>query len=197
MDAPRCTGLALGDPPAAWAALGFVVRDRLLHLGGVTLHLTGRGGGILGWQLDPPAPRHLDGLPHVEVPDTPAVEHPNGVDAVDHLVVATDDHDRTAAALAQHDLHPRRTVDGARGDTATRYRFTLLGTCLLEVIGPVEPAGDGPARFVGLALTAPRLDGLTDLTGPARPAIQPGRQIVTLPRDAGLGVPVAVLTPRP
>lgn len=203
-------GLTVGDAPRVWEALGFVVRDGRVRLGGVTVHLdpSEPGGGLVGWTLDPAPAGDLDGLAHVPgdaVPPPPAAPsppdppaHPNGVRGVDHVVVATGDHERTAAALATHGLHPRRTVDGARGDTATRYRFWLLGTALLEVVGPVEPRPDaGPARFVGLALVADDVDGFGELAGTPRAAVQPGRRIVTLrTEELGGSLPIAVLTPR-
>ena len=34
-----------------------------------------------------------------------------------------------------------------------RQTFFRLDEVILELIGPAEPAGDGPARFFGLALT--------------------------------------------
>lgn len=206
---PVLRGLVLGDGPAPWRALGFdPVGDRL-HLGGVTLHLTGAGGGLLGWWFDRPVGT-LDGLPDaaaepapaaapggLATSDVPAARHAAGPVVVDHVVAATADHERTAAALAGVGLATRRTVDAARGDAGTRYAFTLLGTCLLEVIGPREPAGADPARLVGLALAAPDLDAFAEVaTGPPRAAVQPGRRIVTVRREVGLGVPLAVLTPR-
>lgn len=205
-------GLTVGDDPAVWDQLGFAVHGGRVHLGGVEVRLDGAraGGGLLGWTLDPSPAGALDGLPHVAsdvaspsvsastTSSSPDPVHPNGITGVDHVVVATGDHDRTAAALAGHGLHPRRTVDGARGDTATRYRFYLLGTCLLEVIGPTEPRADaGPARFVGLALVADDLERLGDHAGTPRAAVQPGRRIVTLRTEPlGGSLPIAVLTPR-
>ncbi|WP_348246498.1 hypothetical protein, partial [Salmonella enterica] len=61
--------------------------------------------------------------------------HRNGITAVDHVVVGTPDVERTLQALAGIDLHPRRRVDGIRGGDRA-YAFLLLGTCVLEVIGP-------------------------------------------------------------
>lgn len=194
-------GLTVGDDPSVWERLGFTVEHGEVRLGGVRVHLTGTGGGLRGWTLAPAPSGDLDGLPQVEGVGSPAggpVAHPNGVTGVDHVVVATDDHDRTVAALAASGLHPRRTVDAVRGDHGTRYGFWLLGTCVLEVIGPVpaRPA-PGPARFSGLALVADDLDRLGPHAGAAKAAVQPGRRIVTL-RTAEVGgtVPLAVLTPR-
>ena len=113
-------------------------------------------------------------------------------------MVASPDVDRTTAALASVGIHPRRTLDGVRGDVDVRYRFFLAGTCVIEVVGPTRPDPDSagqPARFAGLAFTAPRVDGFGELASSPRAAVQPGRMIVTL-RAPGISVPVAVLTPR-
>ncbi len=89
------------------------------------------------------------------------------------------------------------------GSGAGTSPFVLLGTCVLEVIGPREhdPARTpAPAAFVGLAFVAPDLDvvaGLDGVAGEPRDAMQPGRRIVTLrTREHGVSVPVALLTPR-
>jgi hypothetical protein len=202
--APRLTGLVVGDDPAAWAALGLPVVGDRVTVGGVTVRLVGSGGprGVLGWELDPRVTQVVDGL-------APADAHGPGEDpgpapgrgyvvvALDHLVVATPDIARTIAALAGIGLEPRRTIDAVRGDAGVRYAFVLLGTCVLELIGPSEPAGPDPAIFGGLAFTAPDLEVFTEVTGPPRPAIQPGREIVTLrTHDHDVSVPIAVLSPR-
>jgi hypothetical protein len=202
------TGLVVGDAPGSWAALGLPVVGDRCTVGGVTIHLVGDGGprGILGWEFDPPLDAEVDGLPNAtDVAGgtdlaTRAASTGRGyaVVAVDHLVVATPDVERTTEALTAVLGDPRRTVDAARGDVGTRYRFWLLGTCVLELIGPVDPSGDGPAHPVGLAFTAPDLGVFAEVAGDPRPAVQPDRTIATLrTRDHHVSVPLAVLTPRP
>ena len=202
----RLVGLTVGDEPDAWRSLGFAVTEDRLTLGGVTLHLVGagQGRGVLAWSTDPPLPDDVDGLAHVPAPAPVAgTTHRNGVTDVDHVVVGTPHVRRTLDALAEHDLHARRVVEGLRGDERT-YAFVLLGTCLLEVIGPREhdpSRTPGRAAFVGLALVAEDLDALGRMEGVAgdpRPAVQPDRHIVTLRASAhDVSVPLAVLTPRP
>jgi hypothetical protein len=206
-DPRRLTGLVVGDDAAAWRDLGLPVVGDRLTVGGVTLRLAGSDGarGVLGWQLDPPVRDVVDGLSPADAigpTDVPADRTTNGsgdaVVALDHLVVATPDVDRTTAALAAVGLTHRRTVDAPHGDIGVRYRFLLLGTCVLELVGPAEPAGTAPAIFGGLAFTAPDLDVFTEVTGPPRAAIQPGRRIVTLRTEQhDVSVPIAILTPRP
>lgn len=205
--ARRLVGLTVGDRPDAWRALGFDVTGDRLTVGGVTVHLVGDDGarGILAWSLDPPPDADdLDGLAHRAAPAPVAGgAHVNGVTAVDHVVAGTPHVRRTLGALATVGLEPRRVAEGLQGDDRA-YAFVLLVSCVLEVIGPAhhDPGRTpAPAAFVGLAFVASDLGPVSALDGVAgtpRPAVQPGREIVTLrTRDHDVSVPVAVLTPRP
>jgi hypothetical protein len=200
-------GLRVADPPEVWTTLGFHVADGRVVVGGVTVELTTEGtGGVRGWRLDPPWDAPIDGLAPVdEGGRTPAASdpaddepglHPNAATALDHVVVASPDVERTTAALGAAGIEPRRTIEGARGDRDVLYRFFLLGTCVLELIGPRTPDGDGRARFVGLAFTTTAIDELGAIAGEPRPAIQPGRRIATVRRHVGSTVPIAFLSPR-
>ena len=65
-----------------------------------------------------------------------------------------------------------------------------------ELIVEVAQTG-GPARFWGVTVTVPDVDALAGpLLGSPRPAVQPGRRIVTVARAAGLSVALAFITPR-
>jgi hypothetical protein len=59
----------------------------------------------------------------------------------------------------------------------------------------------GPARLWGISFLVPDLDAtaaaLGDLLGTPRDAVQPGRRIATLRREANLGPAVAFMTPGP
>jgi hypothetical protein len=189
-------GLVIADDPAAWRELGVAVDGDVLQLGGVAIRLAGRGAGegITGWFV-----RGLesDVLPGTEPIAEPAAgEHPNGVVAIDHVVATTQDMRGTMAALAAAGLHARRVRDVPGGEQS--QAFYVLGTALLELAGPVQD-GQG-ARFWGLTLVADDLDGLAerlgDRVGAVKDAVQPGRRIVTLRREAGLSLPVAFMTPR-
>lgn len=202
----RLTGLRVGADPEAWRRADFHVARRIVSVDGVTLLLAdpAEGTGVRGIALHPSVDGPIDGLATFPGPAESAspADHPNGVTALDHLVVVTPDLERTTAALAAIGVHPRRSVAGLRGDAETTFRFFLLGTCVLELIGPTpgasRAASSGPAEVVGLAFTTARIDDLGDLAPPPRPAVQPGRRITTLDHhDLGLGVPVALLSPRP
>ena len=189
--------IVLGDPPEAWQALGFTVADGVVALGGVRIRLGGAGEGIVGWSLRGlgGGTLDLDGLPTSasEVPPAAARGHALGAVAIDHVVALTPDFDRTLAKLRAAGLDYRSTRDAGGG---FRQAFFVLGPCLLELGGPAE----GEVRFWGLTLVVEDLDAaaalLGDRLGRVKDAVQRGRRIATLRREAGLGVPVALMTPR-
>ena len=189
--------IVLGDPPEAWQALGFTVADGVVALGGVRIRLGGAGEGIVGWSLRglPAAGADLDGLSTSasEAPPAAAHGHVLGAVAVDHVVALTPDFDRTLAKLRAAGLDYRSTREAGGG---FRQAFFVMGPCLLELGGPAE----GEVRFGGLTLVVEDLDAaaalLGDRLGRVKDAVQPGRRIATLRREAGLGVPVALMTPR-
>ncbi|HEY5260518.1 MAG TPA: hypothetical protein VIJ33_00220 [Solirubrobacteraceae bacterium] len=218
-DAPATTiaEIALADNPARWEALGFIASDGVVQLGGVRVRLAGddagRGArrGILEWSLGGITSRELDGLPTTQssLPAPPAApEHPNGVLAIDHVVVMSPALDRSVQALQAAGLDLRRIREQPTPAGAPRQAFFRLGEVILEVAQEPEqvlekrPDGTGgPARFWGLALLTGDLDRavarMAEHVSEIRPAVQPGRRIATLRRSAGLAVPVALMSRAP
>jgi hypothetical protein len=149
----------------------------------------------------------VDGLPtgHGAPPSMPAPPggHPIGASVIDHVVVVTPDLARTIAAIeAGLGLPLLRTRDAGSAGASMRQAFFRMGEVVLEVVGGSEPDPDGgPARFYGIAITVEDLDGAVeragDRIGRAKPAVQRGRSIATFSKDAGLGVPVALMSPSP
>ena len=78
-----------------------------------------------------------------------------------------------------------------------RQAFFVIGPCLLELGGPAE--AERPWLW-GLTLVVEDLDAAAELLGArlgqVKDAVQPGRRIATVGREAGLGVPLALITPR-
>jgi catechol 2,3-dioxygenase-like lactoylglutathione lyase family enzyme len=202
--------LLIADSPDAWRAAGFHVEGDLCLVGSVRLRLAGPGSarGIVGWSVRGLVTLDLDGLPGAvsesPLPPLAVAPHPNGVSAVDHVVVLTPDIDRTTAVLRDAGFDLRREREGPTPGGSTRQSFFRMGEVILEVVE--APAGtriaedrDGPARLWGISFLVEDLDRTADaldgLLGEPRPAVQPGRRIATLRKEAGLGPAIAFMTP--
>ena len=207
---PTLDELTVADLPAAWSAVGFEVEGDTCVVGGVRINLAGSdaGKGLAGWSLRGVESTELDGLATTRSDREPSAEvpvHPNGVVALDHVVAITPALERTVAALEGAGLDLRRIREEPTPAGAPRQAFFRLGASILEVVQEpqeaIERGGgvDRPAFFWGLAFLAPDIDatvaGLDDRVSEVRAAIQPGRRIATLRRSAGLGLPVALITP--
>jgi hypothetical protein len=199
---PELIGLDVAADPDAWHVLGFAVDDDdVCAVDEVAIRLGCAGRKISGWALaGVPSGVEVDGLPTVP-PSRPAppASHANGTVAVDHLVVMSPDPDRTITALAARGVEPRRQRHTDQYGPPFTQTFFRLGRPILELIGPAEPAGSEPARFYGIAFTVDDLDRtaglLGDRLGRIKDAVQPGRRIATLRREAGAGIPLAFMSP--
>lgn len=192
--------LAVGSAPSAWERIGFALRDGGITVGATTIRPTGDGDGIEGWTLAGVEDVALDGLAtHVVDPPPPAPpvpDHPNGALRIDHVVVRTPSLDRTVAALDDAGLELRRTREAGGG---IRQGFVWVGDTILELVEAPDADPAAPASFWGLVVVVGDLDRAAvvagDALGRVRDAVQPGRQIATVRESAGVGVPLAFMTP--
>jgi hypothetical protein len=131
--------------------------------------------------------------------------HANGVTAIDHIVLATPDTARTFETLEAAGFALRRVRDAGTAQRPLRQGFFLFADALLEVVGPPAPGtaaagASDPASLWGITLVAGDIAAAAASFGAtlsaARPAVQPGREIAVVAREAGLGVRVALMTPR-
>jgi hypothetical protein len=205
--APTLDELTIADPPEAWRAAGFEPDGDLLEVGSVRLRLAGPGSrrGIVGWSLRDLDATELDGLPTAASERAPVKgrPQPNGVVAVDHVVAFSPDLDRTTAALREGGLDFRRLREEPTPGGAPRQAFFRLGEVILEVVQAPEDTRiaanpDGPLRLWGISFGVEDLDAtaalLGEKLGEPRDAVQEGRRIATLRREAGLGPAVAFMS---
>jgi hypothetical protein len=165
----------------AWAAAGFLVEQDRMRIGHVEFRIGVGNEGIAGWTL-------------AETTTVEPAEHPNGSTLLDHIVVFTDDPERTTLAYADLGLEARRVREVGNGTTQTFFR---AGEVIVELVGPI-PNLTGE-RFWGLATTVADIDAcaalLGDRLGRVKDAVQPGRRIATLRHEAcGLTVPIAFMS---
>lgn len=219
MSAPgQIVELRVAARPGPWAEAGFAVDGERLQLGATTIRFVDAEqgpprGAIIGWTLADVAGDDFDGL-ETELLAEPsggrsngAVPHPNSARTIDHVVAFTADLERTVAAFERSGVRCRRLREPGEPDAGPgpplRQAFFRLGETLAELVElPAEKVGSADrARFWGLTAVLDDLDAavaeLGDRAGPITDAVQPGRRIATIRREAGLGLPVALITPRP
>lgn len=194
----------MGGSAAPWAALGLTFRpDSTATVGSVLLRVdsSAPGGlhtvGLLDVTVD-----DIDGAPvHASAPPRPAPadSHPLGAVRFDHVVLMTPALERTCAAVEAATGAPLRRV---REAGPVRQGFFRLGEVILELVQPPQPVGPGQrdaACWWGVVIVVEDLDAACSRLGPEvigapRPAVQSGRAIATVRDEAGLGVPLALMS---
>jgi catechol 2,3-dioxygenase-like lactoylglutathione lyase family enzyme len=213
MTAVTIDSITVADPPESWAAAGFRVEGDVCRVGSIDVRLAGHGAGkgLVGWSLRGVANTDLDGLGTTLAPEPPeppeppapdaAEPHPNRTVRIDHVVAFTPDRERTVAALERAGLDLRRLRDEPTPAGGGFQAFFRLGESILEVIEapPGSPVPeDAPARLWGLAFLVDSLEEtqrvLGDRLGEPRDAVQPGRRIATLRKEAGLSFGCAFMS---
>jgi len=190
---PVLTRLDLPGATACWEALGFSISSGKLRVGQVVCHL---GASETSWGFDRPdvlisdvAAAAVSPQSALEVP-TPTT-HANGAFKVDHIVLASDDPRGTKSQLESFGF----VAKGARivGDPGAESSQTFFwsGELLLELVGPADGAGtEVPrARIWGVTFVVGRL------VSQQRAAVQSGRKIAIVSKDAGVGLEVAFMSP--
>jgi len=204
--------LTIAGDPEAWRSIGLTVTlDGVVALIGTSLRIVAPGAsdhsgdttvpGIVGWALSgiEPNVESIDGLVTEVVDAGPPsfADHSIRASGLDHVVVLTDDLERTSAAIADATACELRRI---REIGSMRQGFHRIGRggLIVELVSRPEVV-EGPATFWGVVINVDDLDVACELLGPARvggpkDAVQPGRRIATLRDEAGLGLPVALMT---
>ena len=103
--------------------------------------------------------------------------------------------ERTIDDLEGQGIELRRIREGETGMGTYRQAFFRVGRPILEVV-----EADDPVRFWGITFTTADIDAAAELLGErlgrVKDAVQPGRRIATVRKEAGLGLPVALISPK-
>jgi hypothetical protein len=198
----RVEWLTIGGDAMRWRALGLTVGgDGLVPFLFASLRIVDGEPGVQGWALSgiDPAIRDIDGLPTTVVDASPPAiaQHANGAVELDHVVVLTGSLERTCGAIADATSAPLKRVREL-GDTRQGFHRIGRGGLIVEVVERGE-VGDDAASFWGVVINVSDLDAALDLAGPelvgpAKDAVQSGRRIATVRNEAGLGLPVAMMS---
>lgn len=200
----RLVALRVGGALTPWQAIGLTFDEFTCTLADVDVVVSGETPGLHGWTIDIGRDEiiEIDGIQTTLVSGTqprPSLSTigRQKVIGLDHVVVNTDDIDRTTqaitAALAVEVRRERQLGNGAV------QRFHKLENTIIEVVTGPHITQPG-ASLWGMVASVDDLFELAeelgdDVTSPPKKATQPGRYISTVRGSVGLGVPFALMTP--
>jgi hypothetical protein len=200
----RLVALHVGGALTPWQAIGLTFDDFTCPLADVDIVVSGETPGLHGWTIDIGRDDvvDIDGIRTTLVSGSqprPSLSRigRQKVIGLDHVVVNTDDIDRTTQAItAALGLEVRRERQLGNGAV---QRFHKLDNTIIEVVTGPHITQPG-ASLWGMVASVDDLFDLTEelgenTTSPPKKATQPGRYISTVRGSVGLGVPFALMTP--
>lgn len=200
----RLVALHAGGQRSPWQSIGLTCDDATCLLSDVRLSFSGNDAGLTGWTIssDKDDVVSVDGIPTTLVSQFPS--HPiqstigsQRIVGLDHVVVNTDDIDRTCSAITEVlGVEVRRERQLGNGAV---QRFHKLENTIIEVVSGPHVTTPG-ASLWGMVVS---VDDLFDyceevgdaVTSPPKKATQPGRYISTVRSSVGLNIPFALMTP--
>jgi hypothetical protein len=200
----RLVALHVGGALTPWQAIGLMFDEHTCTLADVDIVVSGESPGVHGWTIDIGRDEiiEIDGIRTALVSGTtprPSLSTigRQKVIGLDHVVVNTDNIDRTTRAItAALGLEVRRERQLGNGAV---QRFHKLDNTIIEVVSGPHITQPG-ASLWGMVASVDDLFDLAeelgdDTTSPPKKATQPGRYISTVRGSVGLGVPFAMMTP--
>ena len=200
----RLVALHAGGSREPWQKLGLSFVEDSCQLANVVLTVSAQPLGLHGWTIctETDAVVEIDGISTTLVSSAPEPsEHSligrQRIVGLDHVVVNTDNLDRTCSAIESVlGLEVRREREVGNGVV---QRFHKLDNTIIEVVTGPHISTPG-ASLWGMVASVDDLFDLAeelgeDITSVPKRATQPGRFISTARGSLGLGVPFALMTP--
>lgn len=189
---------------SSWESIGLRFDGFSCYLADVALEIHEGPPSLVGWTIsgDRPGVYDIDGIATKVVAPTQSrvASSPCGnevITGLDHVVVTTDNLDRTCDALCRHlGMEVRRERDAGKGVV---QRFIKLSNTIIEVVTGPHVTTQG-ASLWGMVISVDNMENWARQYGPEvtsvpKQATQPGRLISTVRSSVGLGIPFAVMTP--
>lgn len=200
----RLVALHVGGALTPWQAIGLTFDASTCPLADVDIVVSGENPGLHSWTIDVGRDEtiDIDGIrTHLISGTSPSrtssLIGTQRVVGLDHVVVNTDDINRTTEAItAALGLEVRRERQLGNGVV---QRFHKLENTIIEVVSGPHVKEPG-ASLWGMVASVDDLFDLAEslgegITSPPKKATQPGRYISTVRGSVGLGVPFALMTP--
>ena len=200
----RLVALHVGGALTPWQAIGLMFDEHTCPLADVDIVVSGETPGLHGWTIDIGRDEiiEIDGIRTTLVSGTtprPSLSTigRQKIIGLDHVVVNTDNIDRTTEAMtAALGLEVRRERQLGNGAV---QRFHKLDNTIIEVVSGPHITQPGASLWGMVASVDDLFDLAEELgentTSPPKKATQPGRYISTVRGSVGLGVPFALMTP--
>jgi hypothetical protein len=200
----RLVALHVGGALTPWQAIGLTFDELTCPLADVDIVVSGESPGLHGWTIDIGRDDviEIDGIRTTLVSGTKPRPSSSTIGeqkviGLDHVVVNTDDIDRTTQAItAALGLDVRRERQLGNGAV---QRFHKLDNTIIEVVTGPHITQPGASLWGMVASVDDLFDLAEELgentTSPPKKATQPGRYISTVRGSVGLGVPFALMTP--
>ena len=200
----RLVALHVGGALTPWQAIGLTFDELTCPLADVDIVVSGETPALHGWTIDIGRDDvvDIDGIRTTLVsgsqprPSLSTIGRQKVI-GLDHVVVNTDDIDRTTQAItAALGLEVRRERQLGNGAV---QRFHKLDNTIIEVVTGPHITQPGASLWGMVASVDDLFDLAEELgentTSPPKKATQPGRYISTVRGSVGLGVPFALMTP--
>lgn len=200
----RLVALHVGGALSPWQAIGLMFDEHTCPLADVDIVVSGETPGLHGWTIDIGRDEiiEIDGIRTTLVSGTTPRSSISTIGrqkviGLDHVVVNTDNMDRTTEAItAALGLEVRRERQLGNGAV---QRFHKLDNTIIEVVTGPHITQPGASLWGMVASVDDLFDLAEELgentTSPPKKATQPGRYISTVRGSVGLGVPFALMTP--
>jgi hypothetical protein len=200
----RLVALHVGGALTPWQAIGLTFDELTCTLADVDVVVSGETPGLHGWTIDIGRDDVIDIDGIITTLSSGTQSRPllstigrQKVIGLDHVVVNTDNIDRTTKAITDAlGLEVRRERQLGNGAV---QRFHKLDNTIIEVVAGPHITQPG-ASLWGMVASVDDLFDLAeelgdDIMSPPKKATQPGRYISTVRGSVGLGVPFALMTP--
>ena len=196
--------LHAGGQTKSWESIGLKFDGFSCYLADVALEIHEGTPALTGWTIaaEHPGVFDIDGIATtvVAASHSRASSSPCGTEKItglDHVVINTDNLDRTCDALCERlGVEVRRERDAGNGVV---QRFIKLSNTIIEVVTGPHITTPG-ASLWGMVISVDNMETWAahcgpDVTSVPKQATQPGRLISTVRSGVGLGVPFAVMSP--
>jgi hypothetical protein len=210
--------LLIADKKSSWESIGFLVDSKNeVHFNEVSIKLCGdepekykipSHGGIFAWNWSgiSNSLETIDGIPILRdkgegssKPDTPALDHPNGVNGIDHIVLNSFNFEKTEKEMENLGVQLRQKFSPGNLNMAFYRPRTMTIEVLANKADKPEETQEKKSFLWGITFATKDISAthtyLKDLTKPPHDAVQKGRKFMTLQKTPLISTKIGFISP--